>query len=159
MLLSLKERVGEIGIRRAVGARRKDILVQFLVEAAFLGVMGGLLGVLSGALTAELIKVSSGMPVVLAPGYMFLSSDLFHCHRNDFRDLSCLESSRPESYRSPKHNLMVRVLRPLCREWFADRGRPPGVVARHTSGSACYGIAQSFLRASGTTAGEQPTKH
>jgi putative ABC transport system permease protein len=73
MLLSLKERVGEIGIRRAVGARRKDILVQFLVEAAFLGVMGGLLGVLSGALTAELIKVSSGMPVVLAPGYMFLS--------------------------------------------------------------------------------------
>ena len=73
MLLSLKERVGEIGIRRAVGARRKDILVQFLVEASFLGVMGGLLGVLAGALTAELIKVSSGMPVVLAPGYMLLS--------------------------------------------------------------------------------------
>jgi len=73
MLLSLKERVGEIGIRRAVGARRKDILVQFLVEASSLGVMGGLLGVLAGALTAELIKVSSGMPVVLAPGYMFLS--------------------------------------------------------------------------------------
>jgi putative ABC transport system permease protein len=73
MLLSLKERVGEIGIRRAVGARRKDILVQFLVEASFLGVMGGLLGVLAGALTAELIKISSGMPVVLAPGYMFLS--------------------------------------------------------------------------------------
>ena len=73
MLLSLKERVGEIGIRRAVGARRKDILVQFLVEASFLGVMGGLLGVLAGALTAELIKVSSGMPVLLVPGYMLLS--------------------------------------------------------------------------------------
>jgi putative ABC transport system permease protein len=73
MLLSLKERVGEIGIRRAVGARRKDILVQFLVEAAFLGVMGGLLGVLSGALTAEILKVSSGMPMVLAPDYMLLS--------------------------------------------------------------------------------------
>jgi putative ABC transport system permease protein len=73
MLLSLKERVGEIGIRRAVGARRKDILVQFLVEASFLGVMGGLLGVLAGALTAELIKVLSGMPVVLAPAYMLLS--------------------------------------------------------------------------------------
>lgn len=73
MLLSLKERVGEIGIRRAVGARKRDILVQFLVEASFLGVMGGLLGVLAGTLTAELIKVSSGMPVVLAPGYMFLS--------------------------------------------------------------------------------------
>jgi putative ABC transport system permease protein len=73
MLLSLKERVGEIGIRRAVGARRKDILVQFLVEASFLGVMGGLLGVLAGALTAELIKVSSGMPVLLVPGYMLLA--------------------------------------------------------------------------------------
>ncbi len=73
MLLSLKERVGEIGIRRAVGARRKDILVQFLVEASSLGVMGGLLGVLAGALTAELIKISSGMTVVLAPGYMLLS--------------------------------------------------------------------------------------
>jgi len=56
-----------------VGARRKDILVQFLVEASSLGVMGGVLGVLAGALTAELIKVSSGLPVVLAPGYMLVS--------------------------------------------------------------------------------------
>ncbi len=158
MLLSLKERVGEIGIRRAVGARRKDILVQFLVEASFLGVMGGLLGVLAGALTAELIRVSSGMPVVTGAGLHVPLPDLFHRHRNDFRHLSCLESSRTESYRSPKHNLIVCVALTLRNEWFADRLMCQR-AATVTSGIARYGIAQSFLRASGITAGEQPSKH
>jgi len=48
MLLSVRERRNEVGLRVAVGARRRDILVQFLVESLFLGVMGGLAGVIIG---------------------------------------------------------------------------------------------------------------
>jgi putative ABC transport system permease protein len=48
MLLAIKERTNEIGLRMAVGSRRKDILIQFLSEAMILGLSGGLLGVLMG---------------------------------------------------------------------------------------------------------------
>ncbi len=49
MLASIKERTREIGVRRALGARRGDILTQFILEALALGIMGGLVGVLAGA--------------------------------------------------------------------------------------------------------------
>jgi putative ABC transport system permease protein len=73
MLLSIRERVSEIGIRRAVGARRRDILVQFLVESSFLGVVGGIAGLLVGIGGSSGVKHFSGMPVVLAPDYIILS--------------------------------------------------------------------------------------
>lgn len=73
MLLSVRERVSEIGIRRAVGARRRDILVQFLVESSFLGVVGGVAGLLLGIGGSVGVKHFSGMPVVLAPDYVILS--------------------------------------------------------------------------------------
>jgi putative ABC transport system permease protein len=52
MLVSVRERIKEIGIRRAVGARRRDIVAQFLTEATVLSVIGGLLGVAAGLATA-----------------------------------------------------------------------------------------------------------
>ncbi|MFH0960257.1 MAG: ABC transporter permease [Pseudomonadota bacterium] len=73
MLLSIRERVSEIGIRRAVGARRRDILVQFLVESSFLGVVGGVSGLLLGVGSAAGVKYFSGMPVILAADYIALS--------------------------------------------------------------------------------------
>jgi putative ABC transport system permease protein len=73
MLLSVQERISEIGIRRAVGARQRDILVQFLIESSFLGVVGGVAGLAVGITGAAAIKYFSGMAVVLASDYMVLS--------------------------------------------------------------------------------------
>ena len=65
MTISVTERTREIGVRKALGARRREILVQFLIEAVFLTMLGGLLGITIGAGIGYLINVVAGFPVAL----------------------------------------------------------------------------------------------
>ena len=65
MLASVTERTQEIGIRRAIGARRRHIVIQFLVETCVLSVGGGLIGLIFGAGIPMLITAVSGMPTAV----------------------------------------------------------------------------------------------
>jgi putative ABC transport system permease protein len=67
MLISVTERTWEIGIRMSIGARRKDILNQFLVEALLLCLVGGLIGLGLGILIGAAIDTASASPVVITP--------------------------------------------------------------------------------------------
>jgi len=104
MLASVLERTREIGIRRAVGAKRRDIMVQFLTEAFSLSALGGLAGVLSGVLIAKVVAASAGWPTVVTTASVLLSfgvalavgliSGLYPAHRASL--ISPIEALRYE---------------------------------------------------------------
>jgi putative ABC transport system permease protein len=65
MLASVTERTQEIGIRRAIGAKRRQIISQFLIETVVLSIIGGLIGIGMGVLVPSLITYFAGMPTVI----------------------------------------------------------------------------------------------
>jgi putative ABC transport system permease protein len=73
MLASVLERIKEIGIRRSLGANRKDIIYQFLFEAIFISLIGGLIGVVLGVVAAQTIASYADIPTVVTAWSIILS--------------------------------------------------------------------------------------
>jgi putative ABC transport system permease protein len=73
MLVSVTERTREIGIRMAVGARGRDILYQFLIEALVLSLIGGIIGIVLGVGASQLISYSFKWPTLISTQSLLLS--------------------------------------------------------------------------------------
>jgi putative ABC transport system permease protein len=73
MLASVMERIREIGVRRSLGATRTDIIWQFLFEAVFISLIGGLTGVLLGLIAAYIISSYAEIPTIVSLWSVILS--------------------------------------------------------------------------------------
>jgi putative ABC transport system permease protein len=73
MLVSVTERTREIGIRMAVGARSKDIMMQFLVEAVVMAATGGCIGILLGIGSSEVLKLWANWPTLVTPSIVAIA--------------------------------------------------------------------------------------
>lgn len=73
MLVSVTERIKEIGIRRAVGAGKQDVLLQFIIEAVSISIMGGILGIFLGAGAAKVVSNAMKWNIVVTPWSIILS--------------------------------------------------------------------------------------
>jgi len=73
MLVAVTERTKEIGIRMAVGARRNDILIQFLIESAAISTTGGIIGILIGFVIAKIVTAATSLPSTLDPVSVFVA--------------------------------------------------------------------------------------
>ncbi len=88
MLVSVTERTREIGIRKAIGARRRDILWQFLIEAVALSGLGGILGIIFGIAAGQIIGATTPLPADVSLFWVVLGFSFSVGVALDFRNLS-----------------------------------------------------------------------
>jgi putative ABC transport system permease protein len=73
MYVSVTERTKEIGLRMSIGARGKDILLQFLMEAVLISITGGIIGVVLGFLSTQIVTLTLGWPTIISESSVLLS--------------------------------------------------------------------------------------
>ncbi len=73
MLVTVTERTTEVGMRKAVGARRRDIMLQFLIESALLASFGGVFGLLLAYIISKIISSTTPIPMTITVGYILLA--------------------------------------------------------------------------------------
>jgi putative ABC transport system permease protein len=74
MLVAVAERTREIGIRKSLGARRRDIMRQFLVEAATLSTLGAIIGIILGIIIAKVVEWKTPLPAAIAPWSLVMAT-------------------------------------------------------------------------------------
>ncbi len=73
MFVSVRERTSQIGLKKAIGAKKRVILIEFLLESAFLCIIGGLIGLLLVFMLAQVLTQALSFPVFISTGYMILA--------------------------------------------------------------------------------------
>jgi len=73
MLVTVTERTVEIGMRKAIGAKRSDILLQFLIESALLASIGGVIGILISYMLSLIIDGTTPVPMHITIGYILIA--------------------------------------------------------------------------------------
>jgi putative ABC transport system permease protein len=73
MLVTVTERTTEIGMRKAVGAKRSDILLQFLIESALLASIGGIIGLMIAYIVCEIITAATPVPMRITLAYILMA--------------------------------------------------------------------------------------